>query len=172
MIKAWIWQLCLTKLQDKNNLKSSVPCRLKCRLQQRYSLCGTVLKCFESYLCNRTQFLNKRVLSVDVPQGSVLGLYYTPYIHLLSVILWRVIISITHHLYADDSQVYLAFKINDASSIKNRIESCVGNICRWMNHNDLRERTYNWSCARLFEISWWPFAGLREHWKWKDLLIW
>ena len=105
-------------------------------------------------------------------KGLFWGLYYTPYIHLLSVILWRVIISITHHLYADDSQVYLAFKINDASSIKNRIESCVGNICRWMNHNDLRERTYNWSCARLFEISWWPFAGLREHWKWKDLLIW
>ena len=32
-----------------------------------------LLKCFESYLCNRTQFLNKRVLSVGVPQGSVLG---------------------------------------------------------------------------------------------------
>ena len=73
-IKAGIWQLCFTGLQDKNNLKSSVPCRLKCRLQQRYGLCGTVLlKCFESYLCNRTQFLNKRVLSVGVPQGSVLG---------------------------------------------------------------------------------------------------
>ena len=68
-----IWQLCFAGLEDKNNLKSRVPYRLKCRLQQRYGLCGTVLKCFESCLCNRTQFLNKRVLSVGVPQGSVLG---------------------------------------------------------------------------------------------------
>ena len=77
-------------------------------------------------------------------KGLFWGLYYTSYIHLLSVILLRDIISITHHishLYADDSQVYLAFEINDASSIKNRIESCVGNISRWMNHNDLSERT-------------------------------
>ena len=51
------------------------------------------------------------------------------------------IISITYHPYADDSQVYVAFKTNDASSIKNRIECSVGNICRWMNRNDLIERT-------------------------------
>ena len=50
------------------------------RFQQRYGLCGTVLKWFESYLRNRTQFVNinelylsERVLSVGVPQGSVLG---------------------------------------------------------------------------------------------------
>ena len=48
------------------------------------------------------------------------------------------IISITYHPYADDSQVYVAFKTNDATSIKNRIESCVGDICRWMNRNDLK----------------------------------
>ena len=74
-------------------------------------------------------------------KGLFWGLYYTSCIHLLSVILLRVIISITYHLYADDGQVYLAFKTNDASSIKTRIESCVGNICRWMNRNDLSERT-------------------------------
>ena len=50
------------------------------RLQQRYGLCGTVLKWFGSYLCNCAQFVNfnesyssKCVLSVGVPQGSVLG---------------------------------------------------------------------------------------------------
>ena len=60
------------------------------------------------------------------------------------ILVIKVAPSYTHHishLYADDSQVYLAFEINDASSIKNRIESCVGNIFRWMNHNDLSERT-------------------------------
>jgi len=46
--------------------------------------------------------------------------------------------NINYHLYADDSQLYVAFKTNDASLVKNRIESCVGNICRWMNRNDLK----------------------------------
>ena len=78
-----------------------------------------------------------------MPPGSVLGtvLYLMHTSPLSDIIKSYNIISITYHLYADDSQVYVAFKTNDASSIKNRIESSVGNICRWMNHNDLRERT-------------------------------
>ena len=78
-----------------------------------------------------------------MPQGSVLGtvLYLMHTSPLSDIIKSYNIISITYHLYADDGQVYLAFKINDASSIKTRIESCVGNICRWMNRNDLSERT-------------------------------
>ena len=76
-------------------------------------------------------------------QGSVLGtvLYLMHTSPLSDIIKSYNIISITYHLYADDGQVYLAFKTNDASSIKTRIESCVGNICRWMNRNDLSERT-------------------------------
>ena len=62
-------------------------------------------------------YSSKRVLSVGVPQGSVLGpvlyLVYTSPLH-------EVIVSynINYHLYADDSQLYVAFKTNDASSIK------------------------------------------------------
>ena len=78
-----------------------------------------------------------------MPQGSVLGtVLYLMHTSPLSDIIKRYnIISITYHLYADDSQVYVAFKTNDTSSIKNRIESCIGNICRWMNRNHLSERT-------------------------------
>ena len=96
---------------------------------QRYGLCGTVLKWFEPYLCNRTQVikinelnLSKRVLSVDVPQGSVL----------------RPVLYVSYHLYSDDSQLHVAFKTNDASSIKDWTESCVGEICCLMNRNDLK----------------------------------
>ena len=115
------------------------------RLQQRYGLCGTVLiKWFESYLCNRTQFVNinesyssKHVLSVGVPQGSVLGpVLYLMYTSPVSDVIESY--NINYHLYADDSQLYVAFKTNDASLVKNRIESCVGDICRWMNRNDLK----------------------------------
>ena len=46
--------------------------------------------------------------------------------------------NINYHLYADGSNLYVAFKTNDASSVKTRIESCVGDICRWMNRNDFK----------------------------------
>lgn len=32
----------------------------------------------------------------------------------------------------------IAFKTNNASSVKTRIESCIGDICRWMNCNNLK----------------------------------
>ena len=55
-----------------------------------------------------------------MPQGSVLGtvLYLMHTSPLSDIIKSYNIISITYHLYADDGQVYLAFKTNDASSIK------------------------------------------------------
>ena len=78
-----------------------------------------------------------------MPQGSVLGtvLYLMHTSPLSDIIKSYNIILITYHPYADDSQVYVAFKTNDASSIKNRIECPVGNIFRWMNRNDLIEQT-------------------------------
>ena len=76
-------------------------------------------------------------MSVGVPQGSVLG----PVLYLLYTFPLRDVMesyNISYHLYADDSQLYVAFETNDAPSIKIRIESCVGDICRWMNRNDLK----------------------------------
>lgn len=58
------------------------------RLSTRYGLCGSVLKWFNYYLTNRTQFVEIngtfsmiRHLGVGVPQGLVLGSccrYYLP----------------------------------------------------------------------------------------------
>ena len=45
---------------------------------------------------------------------------------------------VNYPLYADDSQLYVSFKTNDATLIKNRIESGFGDICRWMNRHDLK----------------------------------
>ena len=48
------------------------------RLEKRFGITGTVLNCFKSYLCSRTQFVSisqshstKLDLLVGVPQGSV-----------------------------------------------------------------------------------------------------
>jgi len=62
------------------------------RLQQRYGLCGTVLiKWFESYLCNRTQFVNinesyssKHFLSVGVLQGFCFGACIISHVYISS----------------------------------------------------------------------------------------
>lgn len=72
---------------------------------------------------------------------------------------------INYHLNADDTQFYVAFKTNDLSSVKNRLENCVGDICRWLSRKDLKLNEQNWSRAHTFEISWWFFSELREHCK-------
>ena len=114
------------------------------RLEKRFGITGTVLDWFKSYLCCRTQFVNinqshstKRDLLVGVPQGSVLGpLLYLLYTAPISdVIASR---QLNYHLYADDTQLYLAFKTDDVNLAIDRVVSCVSEISCWMERNDLK----------------------------------
>ena len=117
---------------------------LLARLKKSFGITGTVLQWFNSYLSNRTQFVNinkanstVRDLSVGVPQGSVLG----PVLYLLyTAPLAEVIRSygLDYHLYADDTQLYFSFKSMDVDAAKSRVEGCVSAICRWMNLNELK----------------------------------
>ena len=75
---------------------------------------GTVLRWIKSYLLNHKQkvklgnsFSDAFSLPYGVPQGSVLGpllftLYTTPLSNIISNF------NVTRHLYADDTQIYLA----------------------------------------------------------------
>ena len=114
------------------------------RLQKSFGIRGTVLQWFDSYLSQRTQFVNineanstVRDLPVGVPQGSVLG----PVLYLLYITpLAKVIRSygLDYHLYADDTQLYFAFKSVDVDAAKSRVENCISAICRWMDLNELK----------------------------------
>ena len=83
-------------------------------LRDWFGVDGTVLRWIKSYLSNHKQkvklgnsFSDAFSLPYGVPQGSVLGpllftLYTTPLSNIISNF------NVTHHLYADDTQIYLA----------------------------------------------------------------
>ena len=109
---------------------------------------GDPLKCFFlSYLKGRVQsvligsiFSREQNLLFGVPQGSVLGpVLFTIYTTPLGRIIQRH--GLTYHLYADDTQLYMAFKPSDMTSkcdAISRIEACVADIRIWMNDNFLK----------------------------------
>ena len=116
-------------------------------LEKSFGISGSALQWVSSYLTDRTQTVQvgealsePQKLKYGVPQGSVLGpilftIYTTP--------LGQLIRShgLSFHLYADDTQLYLAIKPSDATSTsdaKQRIEACVSDIRTWMKGNFLK----------------------------------
>ena len=102
---------------------------------------------FLSYLKGRVQsvqmgstFSQEQNLLLGVPQRSVLGpVLFTIYTTPLGRIIQRH--GLTYHLYADDTQLYMAFKPSDATSkcdAISRIDACVADIRTWMNDNFLK----------------------------------
>ena len=115
--------------------------------ESSFGIQGNVLAWFQSYLTGRTQTVHIKKctsepheLKYGVPQGSVLGpILFTIYTTPLGKLIRRH--GLTFHLYADDTQLYLAFKPSEPSSIDNnisRLEKCVEDIRAWMKLNLLK----------------------------------
>jgi hypothetical protein len=101
-------------------------------LSSWFGINGTVLSWLESYLSSRKFIVNLNStksfpLNQGVPQGSVLGpllfiLYATPLSSLISDS------SVSHHLYADDIQLFISFTASNFSihsTLANHCQSCL-----------------------------------------------
>ena len=107
----------------------------------------SALAWFRSYLTDRRQCVyikgtksKERRLPYGVPQGSVLGpilftLYTTPLGNIARAS------GLKYHLYADDKQLYIAFKPTDDSSVALSIQTlqkCACDVKHWLTNNFLK----------------------------------
>ena len=117
------------------------------RLSTSFGIRGIALQWFASYLLDRSQCVSLDgccsspfELRQGVPQGSCLGpLLFTLYASKLFEVVKRHLPSV--HAYADDTQLYLAFKPDSAASIEAALaamECCIKEIRAWMLSDKLK----------------------------------
>ena len=83
------------------------------------------------------QSSSKVALETGLPQGSVIDPFgFKPYTKPLTQIAKKYGVSI--HLYADDTQLYIAFDPLDHENALSTIESCIAEIREWMRQNCLK----------------------------------
>ena len=116
-------------------------------LSNSFGIRDTAQRWFRSYLSDRSQRVsldgkvsNKFQLTHAVPQGSCLGpLLFTLYVTKLFDIIKGHLPHV--HTYADDMQLYLAFKPDSAANALyavNAMELCIHDLRTWMLHDKLQ----------------------------------
>ena len=118
-------------------------------MQHWFGISSTALNLLSSFLSDRFQTVitpasksNPLLLEYGVSQGSVLG----PLLYSLCKTPLHSIISkypgLRCHFYADDTQIYLSFSPELASSVFTSIETCIKDIFSWMIGNKLSVNPY------------------------------
>jgi len=113
------------------------------RLNAVFGFSDTALSLLTSYLSNRSQHVtidnqssDSLPLTTGVPQGSVLGpLLFTLYTSPISYIFTDP--SVSFHLYADDTQLYISFSSSESSSSLASLSSTLDKVYSWLTLNRL-----------------------------------
>ena len=113
-------------------------------LQDTIGFKDEVLKWCETYLKGRTQAVSiddalsdVTELLFGVPQGSVMGpLKFCLYTLPIGAIIRAH--ELNYHIYADDTQVYLAFDLKSPERALHKLTSCLQDIRTWMIRNKLK----------------------------------
>ena len=130
-------------LLDLSAAFATIPHQLLLEQLMSIGVCGTAYKWFESYLSERTYFVQiqdqrseNSTLHRGVPQGSVLGpLLFIVYLLPLGNIFRHY--GIQFHSYADDTQLYVSTSPT-ASLPPNGLTACLHDIQAWMTQNYLK----------------------------------
>ena len=109
-----------------------------------YGISGQAQIWFSSYLRSRHQslknedtFSDKVTLTYGVPQGSVLGtVLFTSYTTPLSAIISS--FDINHHLYADDTQIWMSLSVSNAKESLEKSQHCLMGVSAWMTGSKLK----------------------------------
>ena len=114
------------------------------RLQTSFSIVGSALQWFRSYLSGRTQYVRRGAtrsavsyLVCGVPQGSLLGpilfiIYTADLVALVSSC------GLSPHLYADDTQIFGACSPTSVDTFLSNVNECVSIVADWMYSNRLQ----------------------------------
>ena len=116
------------------------------RLYRHFGISGTVFQWFKSYISNRQQRVHIPVdgslscpqdLHFGVPQGSVL----VPFLFCLHTTSISQIITnhdVSHHMYADDTHVYIELSQSDTHKSISSLSDCLTDISSWMKSSKLK----------------------------------
>ena len=113
-------------------------------LEKAFHICDRALSFFDSYLQGRTQIVavnevksSPLFLTFGVPQGSVLepvifALYTQPVSDVISHH------SVSHHMFADDTELYKSDSPSEAFTLIWTIKSCISDVKVWVAENKLQ----------------------------------
>ena len=112
-------------------------------LLDRNGLSNIALNLIASYLLDRTQSVSIQshstppsAIFTGIPQGSVLGpLLFSLYTSPISQIFTKA--SISYHLYADDTQIYISFSLNQSYDSLPLLSSTLDEVYAWLTSNPL-----------------------------------
>ena len=114
-------------------------------LSSWFGFSNTILNWFKSYMSGRNQsvkingsLLSPMSLSFGVPQGSVIGpLVFILYTPPLSKLIFSSK-NINHHLYADDTQIYITITPENVTTAIPELQSCLESVQSWMDSSKLK----------------------------------